>query len=475
MTASRKLALNSLIQIGGKIIMTLIGFVSVRVLTFYLGVEGFGEYTIILSYLTIMTVLAELGLNVIMTTEISQTDSPEVAQHAVSNIFTMRLTAALTIVGGLGATLVWLLGYSMELNLLIIFGSIGAIALSLSHVLIGIFQKNLRSDKITLADMSARVILLLGIVFTAWIWEVSLFWVMVSYVLAGITQAIFMITSARQYYPVGLAFDFNYWRQILWKALPLFIVVAFNLVYYRIDTVMLSVMATSADVGLYGAAYKILEIMITFPGMLIGLLLPILARYYVSDKEAFVDTIQKGFNLLMALAFPSVVAGLFLADDIILLIAGEAFLPAGLALQILYLGVGCIFISNFLGHILIATHLQHKSVFVAITGAVVNVALNLVLIPRFSYLGAAIATALTEVLVLLVYLILVRVQVKVRPQLGLSFVWIMVAGSAMAATFWMFQEVNFIIQAVLGGMVYAGVLVFQGSTRLRETYYINVR
>ncbi len=475
MTASRKLALNSIIQIGGKILMTLIGFVSVRVLTFYLGVDGFGEYTIIISYLTIMSVLAELGLNVILTTEISQAESSEIAQRAVSNIFTMRLVSAVTIVGGLGATLVWFLGYSLELNLLIILGSLGAIALSLSHVLIGIFQKNLRSDKITLADLLARITLLLGIVLAAWITQVSLFWVMIAYVCAGMIQAGFMIFSARRYYQFSLTFDFEYWRDIFWKALPLFVVVAFNLVYYRIDTLMLSVMKTNTDVGLYGAAYKILEIMITFPGMLIGLLLPILARYYISDHESFIDTVQKGFNVLMALAFPSVVAGLFLAEDIILLIAGESFLPAGIALQILYLGVGCIFISNFLGHILIAAKLQHKSVIVAILGAVLNVSLNLLLIPAFSYIGAAIATAITEAVVLLAYLILVRFQVKVRPQLGGAFVWIMLASIGMSMTFWVLQDVFFLMQAGVAGLVYLIILFSQGPSHLRQRYYITVR
>lgn len=475
MTLNKKLALNSIIQILGKFVMIGIGFVSIRILTTFLGVDGFGAYVTITNYLIIASVLAEFGFNTLLATEIAGKDEKQIS-HIVNNLFTFRLVMAVLVIGIIASASVWAIpAYSREIKILVALGSIGAIGASVSNVLIGVFQTKLRTDKITIGDFLARITLMIGVLALAFLGEVDLFWVMVWYSLAGMVQAIFMITATYKYYPIRLNIDWDYWKQIFKKALPLFVIITFNLIYYRIDTVMLSVMKDQTAVGLYGASYKILEILIALPGMFMGLLLPLFTKYYLQDKTRFQHIFQQAFNILVTVAIPLGVAGILLSSKILDLIAGQEFMPATNTLQVLFIGIGFIFLGNLMGHILISAQLQSKSMYIAIIGAVFNVGLNLYLIPRYSYLGAATATAITEGLVLLSYIYLVRKHIQYFPKFQFIHLITILATILMGVSLYFSADFNIFIQTIIAIIVFGIVLLPLGINRLKQYYAINIQ
>lgn len=475
MTLNKKLALNSIIQILGKFVMIGIGFVSIRILTTFLGVDGFGAYVTITNYLIIASVLAEFGFNTLLATEIAGKDEKQIS-HIVNNLFTFRLVMAVLVIGIIASASVWAIpAYSREIKILVALGSIGAIGASVSNVFIGVFQTKLRTDKITIGDFLARITLMIGVLALAFLGEVDLFWVMVWYSLAGMVQAIFMITATYKYYPMRLNIDWVYWKQIFKKALPLFVIITFNLIYYRIDTVMLSVMKDQTAVGLYGASYKILEILIALPGMFMGLLLPLFTKYYLQDKNRFQHIFQQAFNILVTVAIPLGVAGILLSGKILDLIAGQEFMPATNTLQVLFIGIGFIFLGNLMGHILISAKLQSKSMYIAIIGAVFNVGLNLYLIPRYSYLGAATATAITEGLVLLSYIYLVRKHIQYFPKFKFIHLITILATILMGVSLYFSSNFNIFIQTIIAIIVFGIVLLPLGINRLKQYYAINIQ
>lgn len=475
MTLNKKLALNGIIQILGKFVMIGIGFVSIRILTTFLGVDGFGAYITITNYLIIASVLAEFGFNALLTTEIAGKDEKQVS-HIVNNLFTFRLVMAVFVIGILASTTVWLIpSYTTEVKTLVALGAIGTIGASLSQVLVGVFQTKLRTDKITIGDFLARITLMLGVLALAFLGQVNLFWVMFWYSAAGIVQATFMIISTYKYYPLKFNIDWQYWKRVFKKALPLFVIITFNLIYYRIDTVMLSVMKDQTAVGLYGASYKILEILIAIPGMFMGILLPLFAKYYIQDKTRFQHIFQQAYNILVTIAIPLAVAGILLSNKILNLIAGQDFMPATSTLQVLFIGIGFIFLGNLMGHILIGASLQNKSMYIAIIGAVFNVALNLYLIPIYSYLGAAIATAITEGLVLLSYIYLVKKHIQYFPKFQFIHLIAILATSLMGLTIYFSSNWNIFVQTLLACLVFGIVLLPLGVKRLKHYYAINIQ
>ncbi|MEY2985855.1 MAG: hypothetical protein RJB24_84, partial [Candidatus Parcubacteria bacterium] len=394
----------------------------------------------------------------------------------VNNLFTFRLVMAVLVIGIIASASVWAIpAYSREIKILVALGSIGAIGASVSNVLIGVFQTKLRTDKITIGDFLARITLMIGVLALAFLGEVDLFWVMVWYSLAGMVQAIFMITATYKYYPIRLNIDWVYWKQIFKKALPLFVIITFNLIYYRIDTVMLSVMKDQTAVGLYGASYKILEILIALPGMFMGLLLPLFTKYYLQDKTRFQHIFQQAFNILVTVAIPLGVAGILLSSKILDLIAGQEFMPATNTLQVLFIGIGFIFLGNLMGHILISAQFQSKSMYIAIIGAVFNVGLNLYLIPRYSYLGAATATAITEGLVLLSYIYLVRKHIQDFPKFQFIHLITILATILMGISLYFSSNFNIFIQTIIAIIVFGIVLLPLGINRLKQYYAINIQ
>lgn len=473
MNQNKKLALNSIIQIIGKVVMTIIGLVSIKLLTFYLGKDSFGEYNIVTNYLIFWTIVAELGLNVFLTTEIS-TVSDEQATKNISNIFTLRITIAFLVLS-LSSIVVWLFNYSNEVKLLIPIGAIGAFGFSVSQVLVGVFQKHLRTDKLILGDLIARATLMVGMILLVLLSNISLFNIILIYTLSGLLNLAFVYFSARKYYKVKLAFDYKYWKYLIIEAIPLFIIVAFNLIYYRLDGIMLSIMKTPADVGLYGIAYKVLEIIITFPGMFIGLLLPIFAKYYFKDKKKFDIIFQKSFNLMLSLAIPITVAGILLSDKIILLMSDSTYLEASNALKYLFIAIGCIFIGNLMGNVLIVSKHQKVSMYISIFGAFINIGLNLYLIPKYSFVGAAIATAITEFFVLIAYLFIAYKYGSIIPKIPKNIIWVLVSSIFMGLTLYNSNDLNLFLQSLLGGFIFILLMLILGVKNLKSLYKIDIQ
>ena len=473
MTQNKKLALNSIIQIVGKVLMTVIGLVSIKILTFYLGKDNFGEYNIITNYLIFWTIVAEIGLNVFLTTEIS-TVSEEQASKNISNIFTLRITIAFLVLT-LSSILVWFFNYSNEVKLLIPIGAIGAFGFSVSQVLVGVFQKHLRTDKLILGDLIARATLMVGMILLVVFSNISLFNIILIYTLSGILNLAFVYFSALKYYKIKLSFDYQYWKYLIAEAIPLFIIVAFNLVYYRLDGIMLSVMKTPADVGLYGIAYKVLEIIITFPGMFIGLLLPIFAKYYFQDKKRFDDVFQKSFNLMLSIAIPVTIAGVLLSDKIILLMSDESYLEASNALKYLFIAIGCIFIGNLMGNVLIVSKHQRISMYISIFGAFLNIGLNLYLIPEYSFVGAAVATAITEFFVLIAYLFIAYKYGSILPKISKNIIWVLVASTFMGLAIYHNNNLNIFLQATLGFGIFSLIMLTLGIKNLKQLYKIDIQ
>jgi O-antigen/teichoic acid export membrane protein len=96
--------------------------------------------------------------------------------------------------------------------------------------------------------------------------------------------------------------------------------------YFKLDTILLSLLRPAADVGIYNVAYKIMENLIFFPAMLAGLIIPLLSRYLLADRKKFDMIASKTFKVFFLIAVPIVIGTLFLAKDIILIVSGQAFL-----------------------------------------------------------------------------------------------------------------------------------------------------
>lgn len=189
-----------------------------------------------------------------------------------------------------------------------------------------------------------------------------------------------------------------------------------NVIYFRIDIVMLSALRTSEEVGWYSLAYKIIENGLFFPAMLGGLLLPhITAAITSSRMKRASELVSQGLLLSFYAVIFAVLILIVFSEPLILFIAGAGFTPSAPLLRVLALALAIMFFGNIFGFALIA--LEKQRLLVVLYGILVigNILLNLMAIPLYGAFAAAWVTVATEMAAMLFAAYAVRRHIRWSP------------------------------------------------------------
>jgi len=459
----RKIAYNTIISAGARVITLALSLIIIGFITRYLGQAGFGQYATILAFLFFFTVLADLGLYSICLRDISRPGSDE--EKIVSNAFTLRFIAGFFIFAS-APLIVYFFPYPSQVKLGVLIGALGFWFLSNEQVLIGIFQKYLRMGKVALAEFSGRLIQLGLVVF--FIWQGKGFLFIVSAMTGGAFISFLLVfIFSQKYIPISFQFDFSFWRSLLKKSLPLALAIIFTVIYFKIDTIMLSLMKSPADVGIYSLAYKFLESLLFFPAMFVGLVMPLMSKYAFSAREKFKKITQQTLDVLLIFAVPLIIGTFFLSRQIVILIAGQDFILSAGVLNILIIAAGIIFLGVLFSNMIISLEKQKKLVYVYGAGAAINLMANFIFIPKYSYYGAAGTTLFTELIVTALMLVVLYQSLKTLPCFSYIFKYIL-AGLVMAGLLYFLAGGNLFILIVLAILVYFGFLWVIGGFSTRD-------
>lgn len=393
MALATKIAQNTIVQLIGKVISTALGLISLAMMTRYLGQAGFGEYTAVINFLSFFAIIADLGLTLVTVQMISVPDVDE--KKILNNLFGLRLLSIVIFIS-LAPLAAFFLPYSATVKIGILIAAASFLFPALSQILIGLFQKKLRMDKAVIAENISRVVLLIGIYLS----------IHYNYGLNGILWAS-VISAAANFFIgyllalpfIGLrpSFDKQIWKETISKSWPLAITIVLNLLYLKTDTLILSLVKSSSEVGLYGAAYRIIDVLSTLPFMFAGIILPLLATYWFEQKkDLFKSTLQKSFDLMAVISLPIISGALILSKPIVVLVAGADFAASGLILKILIFAILAIFLGCMFAHAVVAIDKQRKMIKYYLFVSISSIILYLILIPKFSYIGAAAATVYSE-------------------------------------------------------------------------------
>lgn len=396
MSLSAKIAHNTLIQIIGKIASTILGLFALALITRYLGQTGFGEYTTIITFLTFFAVMADFGLTLVTVQMISDTTGNE--QKLLNNLFSLRLVSVVLFLC-LAPIIVFFLPYSSAVKLGVLIAAISFIFPALNQVIIGLFQKRLSMDRSALAEVVGRLILVLGILL-AKNGHSGLNGVLFATIASSAINFLINYFCSLKFTRLRLEFDWSVWKKIFSLSWPLAITIVLNLIYLRADTLILSFFRGPEEVGLYGASYKIIDVLTTLPFMFGGLMLPILTASWIKgDHIYFKKVLQKSFDVMAVFALPLVAGAQFLGNPIMTRVAGKDFAASGPILQILIFAVAAIFLGTMFSHAVIALNKQKKMIRFYIFTSLSALIAYLVLIPKFSYFGAASVTIYSEVMI----------------------------------------------------------------------------
>jgi len=207
-------------------------------------------------------------------------------------------------------------------------------------------------------------------------------------------------------------FRFSVWKDYLARSAPMALGMIFSVLYFRLDIVMLQLMTDEKVVGFYSAAYKLFEVSVVLPHSIMLVLFPTLVEEYHSDPLQFKKSTKKVFG-----AFCLIGGGVALilwgfSSEIITIVFGDEFFPSIAVLNILSGAIFLFFLNFLLSNLLISSGREAINTWNLVGATILNIILNLALIPQYGAIGAAWSTLFCEAALVLVLGIEVRKSVK---------------------------------------------------------------
>jgi O-antigen/teichoic acid export membrane protein len=438
---------------AGQLAQAALAFFLVAVLARALGREGFGQYSLTFVIASLGALVADFGLGPWLTRAAAQ--EPEHARRRLGDVLKLRtllttlswaLTLAgaalylrgTTLLGAVAAMLAYLTlsGYVVVFeSLLIGRGFVGRVTLSI----VGGKALELLAVLAWLAGgRPARLTEVIAVLTLAGVLRLVLVWRLSAVALApyrapgtGSGPIASEPAAADTGAPVPApALPLPVAGSMLAQVFPFALGAWMWMAYFRVDVLLLQRLATPVALGLYAAAYRVIEALLLVPRSVVGVTYPAASAAW---REG---TLTRGLlsrpGRMLALVSLAAAGGLWaLAPETMTFLFGRPFVDGAAALRVLALALPVLFLNQYLGMLLPATHRQNAWVSLLGAALIVNVIANLVLIPRFGIAGAAGATLASECFTLVCYgWLVVRRHGWFLPPLWLLRV--MVAAATMA-------------------------------------------
>ncbi|MDE2025299.1 MAG: oligosaccharide flippase family protein [Patescibacteria group bacterium] len=391
------IAANTLFQVIARIATSGTTFLITILIAHAYGVSGYGDFAKVTAFVSLFYLFADFGLNAVF---LQQKD----AKERFADLFYLRtffgillLLAVNVIAALLPYNPVTGTGFSPAVHTGISIYSLTLLTEALVYSATVVFQQNLSYEYFMMSSFIGSLVTLL-LVFGITRISTSLPLLLVCFVLGGVAKsASALLFAKRAVLPVTI--DVVFVKKLLVETLPITFMLVCNLIYFRIDMFLLSLLKPSTDVALYDLSYKFFDFFIALPLFLSNALYPSLLQR-MKENSISSTTIKKYSGVFFLLSL-CVIIPVWIASPALQFIRPE-FLSAMVPLRILLVSLPAFFVTSILQWVLIAKKQQKFLALVYFLLTIFNVIANLVFIPQFSYIAASIITDIGEVLVLVV-------------------------------------------------------------------------
>lgn len=391
----------------------LLGLITLAYLARVISTESFGIVAFVTAFLAYFQIFVEFGFDAIVVKRISRDNTNTIIQKYVNSLVSFKLLNAVFLYALL-LTIILLLNKSTNAKIgLVILGVMLFVnSISLEFVFQGIEKFKYLSYKII-----GRSILYFVLVVNFVKSDVHLQYIFFFIVLSNLIFSLWHFYVYRNYFGKYI-FEINkpLIKAMVRQSYPLLISIIMATIYNHLDIVMLGFMQSDYDVGIYNAAYKIYLFMVLPFNILLKVFLPILSRF--SETKKFKNDLITFLVLMIILGLGLVIPMLFFTEIALTFIFGEKYILANYSLKILVSTSMIVCLSFAFGNPLIVWGKQKFHALALGIGAILNVIMNLILIPSYSYNGAALATLITELVVfiglLIIFILTTRALFKTR-------------------------------------------------------------
>jgi O-antigen/teichoic acid export membrane protein len=403
----RRLARNLTLQLASQGIAIVISVITVAVLARRLEVEAFGGYTFLFTFIYFFLSFNDLGIPTTLLREITQ--APAQTEELVQNMIGLRLVMALASIAVGWAVVYWLdlpPGYRLAQLVFLLILPIQAIGTQ--YV---VLQSRIQIGRVVAAEVANRVVGF-AVMLAAIANGQGLLWVVAALVFGEAAGAALILVLTWDVVRPVPRFDVGVWRRIVRMSLPLSATTLLVAILNRVDLVLLQKMSPTPEIGLarvahYGSAYRVPNLSERVPQMMMGTIFPMMITFAATDVAALRRLYWKASMQLAAIALPMVAVVTVAAPYIVRVWMGPEYAPVVPLMRVLIWASALLYVALPSANLLIALRFQRINFWMMIPATVLNVALNLVLIPRFGALGAAWATVAAYAFLAIGYLVAV--------------------------------------------------------------------
>jgi len=458
MSTVQRIAKNTGVLLISQIASYIIGFFFIMYTARYLGATGFGILSFALAFTGIFGVFSDLGLSTLTVREVARDKS--LAGKYLGNIAVMKLILVV-VTFGLIALFINLLGYPEQTIRVVYLVALSVIFGAFSRMFYSIFQAYEKMEYQSLGHILSSALMLSGALFAISQGLSVVGFAAIYFLVSAVVLVYSFVICVWKFVLPKIELDWSFWKLTIKEALPFGLTGTFITIYLWIDSVMLSLMKGDVVVGWYNAAYRLVLVLLFVPVAFNSAVFPLMSQFYVSSKNSLKFMFEKHFKYMLIIGFPIGVGITLLADKIILLIFGAEYTPSVIALQILAWAIVLIFARTAFERVLESVNRQIIVTEVFGGCALLNVILNIILIPRYSYIGAAVATLITDFAVFaLIFVWSLKIGYSIPNKQLVEVISKVIAASLLMGIFIeYFRDQNLLILVFTATIIYFGVIL----------------
>jgi O-antigen/teichoic acid export membrane protein len=445
---------NTVVVLGANVVMKIITLFFLAFVANRLRTELYGFYNFALSYISLFGAFADLGLSVLVVQMVAR-DKAHVNRLVGNSLAVKLLLYAGTAVLIAGVTL--FLGRSAQQNAIIAIAGLIFFISSTAYLFRSVFDGYERMEFSSMGDIVERVItFVLGVTVLLLGYSIFVFFLVLLLGTIGKT-GYYWHYLRRGFARIRLQLDWRYCLDLLRQAYPFALGAFVGVLYFRINVVMLTIMKGDKAVGLYSAANDKVLGVVSIGIILSHVLFPTISRAFVESRETLRHLCERSIGYLIYLSLPMAVGTLIISKRVIAILHTPEYAPSALALAIMSPFIFFKFVAYGLGVVLSSINRQKLRVALDLGASILTIILNFALIRRYGYIGACIATVLTEVALLSATY---YAAWRFIPGLNLFRVGIkpLLASAGMGAVALMLNHSNILFQIAMSGIVYALLL-----------------
>lgn len=380
-----------LAEISNKILL----FLTTVLIANILGALKYGQFNFAISFATLFSVLIDFGLSTYSIREIAK--NKFFLNNNLITITQIKLILSATAVI-LGSGIYFIIGYPIELFAFVLLAFTWTIIQNFSEYVLYISQGLEKMHFVAIGKILYAT-LLIGSIAAITTINSTINFIFLSYIAASLITLViiaYLVLKKTNFSNTLLEFKQTY--ELIKESWPFALSILVNALYTYIDISILALFVSFDLIGIYSVSVKILLLLYALGGILASASFPAISRITKTSKSQVKKLINKTIIINIGISIFAIIISL-LMDKIIFQIIGSEFSQSYVPFRILLISLPFLYTRLIFGNYLKASNNQLKYFGIILLGAIINISLNFLLIPNFSYLGAAIATTLSEIAV----------------------------------------------------------------------------